>query len=161
MSTEGSRGNWMPFAAGVLAGVAGSVLYQSLRSRRALDPRLIPWSRTDPDLPPTVLVPGILGSELLRPDGTHVWLNIYNALGSHDLSLPCQLPLAASLDDLVPGGLLGVDTVLPRLFGFTEYADLLELLEGAGFRRAPCPPPHGAAYCIFTYDWRRDLVESA
>ena len=36
---------------------------------------------------------------------------------------------------LVPGGLLGVDAVLPRLFGFTEYSDLVELLEAAGFRR--------------------------
>jgi pimeloyl-ACP methyl ester carboxylesterase len=161
-SDDGSRRDmWWPFMGGVLAGIVGSVVYQSLRPRRALDPRLIPWSRQDPDLPPTVLVPGILGSELLRPDGTHVWLNIYNALGSHDLSLPCRLPLAESRDDLVPGGLLGVDAVLPRLFGFTEYADLLELLEDAGFRRAPCPAPHGAAYCIFSYDWRRDLVESA
>ncbi len=157
MGTRG-RVDWTTFAAGLLAGVAGSVLYQSLRPRRrGLDPRLIPWSRTDPDVAPTVVVPGILGSELLRPDGTHVWLNIYNAVGSHDLSLPG----GDAIEDLVPGGLLGVDAVLPRLFGFTEYADLLTLLEGAGFRRVDAPEARGAAYRVFTYDWRRDLVDSA
>jgi pimeloyl-ACP methyl ester carboxylesterase len=147
-----------PFLAGFLAGGAGAILAYSLAPRRGLDPRLIRASPDDPRVPPAVVVPGILGSQLLRPDGTQVWLNLGNALGHHALSLPFRLPLSASRDDLVPGGLLGADTVLPRVFGFTEYADLVELLEEVGFQPSI---RQGLAFHIFSYDWRRDLVESA
>jgi pimeloyl-ACP methyl ester carboxylesterase len=149
---------WL-FLGGVLAGAAGTVLAQALTARRPLDPSLLGPARHDPSTPPVVIVPGILGSELLRPDGTHLWLNLRNALGHHDLTLPFRLPFTESRDDLVPGGLVGVDTVLPRVFGFTEYADLLQLLASAGFRRDAAPAPR--TLHVFTYDWRRDLVESA
>src|SRR5262245_13827682 len=129
-----------PFLAGVLAGGAGAVLAASILPRRRLDPKLIRASLQDPSLPGTVIVPGILGSQLLRPDGTEAWLNLGNAIGYHDLELPRTLPLAASRDDLVPGPLLGTDAVLPRVFGFTEYADVIELLEDAGFRPGPRRP---------------------
>jgi pimeloyl-ACP methyl ester carboxylesterase len=51
---------------------------------------------------------------------------------------------------------------MPRLFGFTEYYDLLDILAAAGFRavttgRIGSDPAHH----LFSYDWRRDLVESA
>jgi pimeloyl-ACP methyl ester carboxylesterase len=46
--------------------------------------------------------------------------------------------------------LLGADAALPRLFGFTEYADLMELLQDSGLD-----------HHVFTYDWRRDIIESA
>lgn len=155
---EPERHPWLPFVAGVLAGAAGAVLVRALRPRPGLDPRLL-RHEPHPDLPPTVVVPGILGSQLVRPDGSLAWLNLGNALGVHDLGLPPRLPLQESRDDLVPAGLLGVDAALPRLFGFTEYADLLELLDDAGFRRGL--QGAAAAYHVFTYDWRRDLVESA
>jgi pimeloyl-ACP methyl ester carboxylesterase len=149
-----------PFLGGVLAGTAGALLAQELLTRRDFDPRLLRARPEDPDIPTTVILPGILGSELRRRDGTHVWLNLGNVFGSHDLSLPLRLPLHASRDELVPGGLLGFDAVLPRLFGFEEYADLLRLLREAGFRDADEDHP-AVAYRICTYDWRRDLVESA
>ena len=149
-----------PFLAGILAGGAGAVLAAALTPRRRLDPRLIRAARHDPDRPGTVLIPGILGSQLLRPDGTQAWLNLGNAFGYHDLQLPATLPLSASRDNLVPGPLLGTESVLPRMFGFTEYADVVDLLEDAGFtsgRHVPGRPD----YHVFCYDWRRDLVESA
>ena len=149
-----------PFLAGILAGGAGAVLAASLLPRRRLDPRLIKASRQDPHVPATVVVPGILGSQLLRPDGTEAWLNLGNALGYHDISLPLTLPLSQSRDDLRPGPLLGTDRILPRMFGFTEYADVVELLEEGGFRRNR-RHSHGPDYHIFSYDWRRDLVEAA
>jgi pimeloyl-ACP methyl ester carboxylesterase len=149
-----------PFLAGVLAGGAGAVLAASLLPRRRLDPKLIRASLQDPSVPGTVIVPGILGSQLLRPDGTEAWLNLGNALGYHDIGLPLQLPLAESRDDLRPGPLLGTDRILPRMFGFTEYADVVELLEDAGFLRGR--KQNGTPdYHIFSYDWRRDLVEAA
>lgn len=152
---------WLPFLAGALAGAAGAVLYEALVPRRGLDPRLVPGSREDPGIPPAVLVPGILGSGLLRPDGSEAWLNAGNAIGHHELGLPLRLPLSESRDDLRPRGLVGVDSVLPRLFGFTEYVDLLAFLESAGFHRDSRPGGRGAVHHVFAYDWRRDIVESA
>jgi len=149
-----------PFLAGILAGGAGAVLAASLLPRRRLDPRLIKASREDPRVPGAVIVPGILGSQLLRPDGTEAWLNLGNVLGYHDIGLPLALPFSASRDELRPGPLLGTDRILPRMFGFTEYADIVELLEEAGFRRGGRRGKQ-PDYHIFSYDWRRDLVESA
>jgi pimeloyl-ACP methyl ester carboxylesterase len=155
-----------PFCAGLLAGGAGALLVQALFPRRVFDPRLLGGSHNDPSTLPVVVIPGILGSELRKPDGTRVWLNVGNAFGSHELGLPPTLPPSESHDDLIPGGLLGVDTVLPRLFGFTEYVDLIDLLMDAGFRRAAVDGSEdgshsGARQHVFTYDWRRELVASA
>ena len=149
------------FLGGLAAGAAGTVLTQALSSRRALDLGLLGPGRHRPSDHPVAIVPGILGSELLKPDGTHLWLNLRNALGHHDLTLPFALPFTRSRDDLVPGGLIGADTVLPRVFGFTEYADLLDLLASAGYERVNGTPGPARGCHVFTYDWRRDLVESA
>jgi len=123
----------VPFTAGVLTAGAGLALLNALSGRRrVLDPRLIRRSLVDEsNIPPTVIVPGIMGSGLLRPDETRVWLNLRNAVGQYNLSLPFALPLTESRDELRPGSLLGTEHRLPRLFGFTEYYDLLELLEAA------------------------------
>ena len=146
-----TKSDVLPFLAGVLAGTAGAVLARSFLPRRVFDPRLLRHSGGD--VPPVVVVPGILGCELCTKDGARVWLNVGNAFGTHSLGLPATLPPEKSRDGLVPGGLLGVDAVLPRLFGFTEYSDLVTLLGEAGFRRG--------AEQVFRYDWRLDLIESA
>jgi pimeloyl-ACP methyl ester carboxylesterase len=150
-----------PFLAGVCFAGAGFLAADALRRRRRrLDHRLIRAPR-DAHIPPTVVVPGIMGSGLLRADGTRVWLNLGNAMGQHRLDLPFKLPLRDATDDLRPGSLLGIDHFMPRLFGFTEYYDLLELLEGAGFRPSAKTAGEGLIHHVFSYDWRRDLVESA
>ena len=53
--------------------------------------------------------------------------------------LPRKLPFAKSRDDLVPGLLVGTDTLLPRAFGFTEYADVLDLLDAVGYEPGTGP----------------------
>ena len=126
------------------------MLARALAPRKALDTRLIRRRAESGAAPSTVVVPGILGSELLRPDGSRAWLNMGNAFGYHDLALPLKVPLSECRDNLVPRGLLGTFAVLPRLFGFTEYADLTDLLLEGGVR-----------HHVLAYDWRRDLVESA
>jgi pimeloyl-ACP methyl ester carboxylesterase len=157
----GSR--WaLPFMAGALSAAAGMVMLKAVGSRRRLvDPRLIrrAW-HGDEDVPPAVIVPGIMGSGLLRPDETRVWLNLRNVVGQYNLSLPFVLPLAESRDELRAGSLLGTEHRLPRMFGFTEYYDLLELLEAAGFVPAKKTGGRGLVHHVFAYDWRRDLVES-
>lgn len=167
MGVKGSRdggSRWrLPFVAGVLTAGAGMVLLNAISARRRLvDPRLIRRAALgDGDVPPAVIVPGIMGSGLARPDETRVWLNLRNAVGQYNLSLPFVLPLSESRDELRPGSLLGTEHRLPRMFGFTEYYDLLELLEAAAFVPARKTGGRGLVYHVFAYDWRRDLVESA
>jgi pimeloyl-ACP methyl ester carboxylesterase len=161
---DGQREWWFAFVAGLLAGGAGMAVRHAMalrERRRPLDPRLIRRPSEDRDVPPTVVVPGIMGTGLLRPDGVPVWLNLRNAVGHFNLSLPIRLPIEDSRDELKPGGLLGTDAFLPRLFGFTEYYDLIALLVNAGFRPARNGGGQPAlAYHVFAYDWRRDIVES-
>ncbi len=152
----------MHFAGGVVAGIAGAFLYDAMKPVRRFSPTLLRESREHPDLPATVILPGIMGSGLERLDGSEAWLNVGNVFGHHDLRLPPTLPLKSSRDTLRPFGLVGVDAIIPRLFGFTEYADLLGLLKGAGFHRNErANGARGAIFHVFTYDWRRDLVEAA
>jgi pimeloyl-ACP methyl ester carboxylesterase len=156
---RGTRTTW-PFLAGVAAGVAAARAWNAAprRSPRRLDPRLIRALPRHGKPVTVVFVPGIMGSQLLRPDGTEVWLNLGNVVGHHDLRLPGRLPFVRSRDDLQPGLLVGTDAFLPRAFGFTEYADFLELMEAAKFEPGL---GRGHRYAVFAYDWRRDLVEAA
>jgi hypothetical protein len=161
VSRADGPGRAWPFIAGALAGLGVGVAgaWALTGRRRPLDSRLVRALSHGRVAPPLVVVPGLLGSQLIRSDGTVAWLNLGNALGHHHLGLPRKLPFTESRDDLRPGPLLGTDAVLPRAFGFTEYADLVELLDGAGFE--PDMGSAGLRYAIFSYDWRRDLVESA
>ena len=161
MESRNGTGWALPFLAGVAAGTAGVALLRALERKPLVDPSLFRGLLGRGGIAPVVVVPGIMGSCLLRPDGTAVWLNLRNALGHYNLSLPFTLPLSECRDDLVPGPLLGTEAVMPRLFGFTEYADLLEILESGGFRAASRRDETRPAYHVFSYDWRRDLVDSA
>ena len=151
-------GAW-PFLAGLALGGAAAAGWAAFGRRgRRLDPRIMRSLPRARQAPMVVFVPGLMGSQLLRPDGSVAWLNLGNTLGHHDLSLPRKLPIGASRDELVPGFLIGTDSALPRAFGFTEYADLLDLFDGAGYEPGSGP---GLRYAVYTYDWRRDLVEAA
>jgi len=151
----GRRGGALPFLAGLALGAAA---WGAFGRKRRLDRRIVRALPRGRAAPMIVFVPGLLGSQLLRPDGSVAWLNLGNTLGHHDLTLPRRLPFAASRDELVPGFLIGTDTALPRAFGFTEYDDFLDLLDSAGYEPGTGP---GLRYAVYTYDWRRDLVESA
>ncbi len=146
------------FLAGLALGAGAAAAWASFGRKRRLDPRIVRSLPRARQAPMVVFVPGLLGSQLLRRDGSVAWLSLGNTLGHHDLSLPRRLPFATSRDELHPGFLIGTDSALPRAFGFTEYADLLDLLDGAGYEPG-CGP--GLRYAVYTYDWRRDLVEAA
>ena len=152
------RATWTFLAGFAAGGVLGASLIGARRRRRPLHPRIIRALPRESDPAPLVFVPGLGGSQLLRPDGSEAWLNIWNTIGHHDLRLPGTLPFPQGRDDLHPGLLIGTDALLPRAFGFTEYADVLELLDAAGFEPGVGP---GARYAVFSYDGRRDLAESA
>lgn len=158
MGGGGAFARAWPFLAGIALGATSALAWTASVRRRRLDPRLLRMIPRAGTAPMVVFVPGILGSQLIRPDGREAWLNLGNTLGHHDLSLPRRLPFRDARDDLHPGFLVGTDTVLPRAFGFTEYADFLDLLDSAGYEPGVGP---GLRYAVYTYDWRRDLVESA
>ena len=152
----------MPFLAGMVATGAGWVIAETIASRRLrVHHGLFRRPGPEDDVAPVVVVPGIMGSGLHRADGTQVWLNLRNAVGQYNLGLPVTVPLAESRDELIPGALLGADAMMPRLFGFTEYYDLLEMLELVGFRASARGERQRAVHHVFSYDWRRDLVECA
>ena len=161
------RGWLTPFLAGVLATGAGWVVSHALatRRRRGFDPRLIRSSRDGAgELTPVVVVPGIMGSGLCRPDGTRVWLNLRNAIGHFNLSLPFTLPLAEGKRRPGAGGAAGGHR-RPRS-AHVRLHRVLRPHRGAGGGRASVPGGHdGAAKSRPTtssrYDWRRDLVEAA
>ena len=158
--TRSSGATW-PFLAGFAAGTAvsaASLFASRRRIRRPLHPHIIRALPRAGDPPMAVFVPGLCGTQLLRPDGSEAWLNLGNTLGHHDIRLPRSVPFQNSRDDLHPGLLVGTETFLPRAFGFTEYTDVLNLLDAAGYEPGA---GQGLRYAVFGYDWRRDIVESA
>src|SRR5262245_59209317 len=83
------KGSWLtPFLAGVLATGASWILSHALRAPRgSFDARFMRTRRRGGSIDPVVVVPGIMGSALSRPDGTRVWLKLGNAIGHFNLGL--------------------------------------------------------------------------
>jgi pimeloyl-ACP methyl ester carboxylesterase len=113
---------------------------------------------------PVIVIPGILGSELINPKtGETVWPSAFR---TSQEGLPISPDLEANRDDLIPGKI--VETVklariLPEVY---VYRDLLEALRRyAGYRAGDWekPEPDGDrdTYYVFPYDWRRDNVANA
>ena len=113
---------------------------------------------------PVVIIPGILGSELInKKTGEKVWPSAFR---TKQEGLPISPNLEANRDDLVPGRI--VETVklaklLPEVY---VYRDLLEALRRyAGYREGDWDNPgvdgDKDTFYIFAYDWRRDNVTNA
>ena len=113
---------------------------------------------------PVIVIPGILGSELINSKtGETVWPSAFR---TSQEGLPISPNLAANRDDLVPGKI--VETVklarlLPEVY---VYRDLLEALRRyAGYRDGDWENPAADGYqdtfYVFPYDWRQDNVSNA
>lgn len=113
---------------------------------------------------PVIVIPGILGSELINPKtGEKVWPSAFR---TSEEGLPISPNLEANRDDLVPGRI--VETVklaklLPEVY---VYRDLLEALRRyAGYREGdwenPAVDGDRDTFYVFAYDWRRDNVTNA
>lgn len=113
---------------------------------------------------PVVIIPGILGSELInKKTGEKVWPSAFR---TKQEGLPISPNLEANRDDLVPGRI--VETVklaklLPEVY---VYRDLLEALRRyAGYHEGDWDNPgvdgDKDTFYIFAYDWRRDNVTNA
>ena len=113
---------------------------------------------------PVVVIPGILGSELINPKtGEKVWPSAFR---TSQEGLPISPNLEANRDDLVPGKIVETAKLAKLLPEVYVYRDLLDALRRyAGYREGDWenPPPWGASdtFYVFAYDWRRDNVANA
>src|SRR5580765_1998747 len=114
---------------------------------------------------PIIIIPGILGSRLKnKTTGEEVWPKLGHA--EDDLDLPISTDLKANQDDLV-----ATEVVDKAKLGFLipeigVYEDLITTLEkNAGYKRgnmdSPDPGGDKDTFYLFSYDWRRDNVDSA
>lgn len=113
---------------------------------------------------PVIVIPGILGTELINPKtGETVWPSAFR---TSQEGLPISSDLAANRDDLVPGKVIEtirLARVLPEVY---VYRDLLEALRRyAGYREGNWENPSADSYqdtfYVFAYDWRQDNVRNA
>lgn len=121
-------------------------------------------ARTRTGKRPVIVIPGILGSELINSKtGQTIWPS---ALRSSNEGLPINPNLATNRDDLVPGKILEtvrLARILPEVY---VYRGLLEALRRyAGYREADWENPgvdgDRDTFYVFAYDWRRDNVANA
>ena len=121
-------------------------------------------ARTRTGKRPVIVIPGILGTELINPKtGRTVWPSAFR---TDEDSLPISPNLEANRDDLMPGKILEtvrLARILPEVY---VYRDLLDALRRyAGYRQAtwedPGPDGDRDAFYVFNYDWRRDNVANA
>ncbi|MGI8655233.1 MAG: lipase/acyltransferase domain-containing protein, partial [Pyrinomonadaceae bacterium] len=146
---------------------------QGCGARRTPDlKRVFAEARTRTGKRPLIVIPGILGSQLVnQKTGEIVWPSAFRS-AADGLSLPVSPRLAENRDNLVAEKI--VDTA--KLFNTVRFARLVpevyvyrELLQAlndyGGYREGDWENP-GAngdqdTFYVFAYDWRRDNVENA
>jgi pimeloyl-ACP methyl ester carboxylesterase len=115
---------------------------------------------------PVIVIPGILGSQIVnRQTGEVVWPSAFRS-SVDGLGLPTTPDLAANRDELVAAKILETARLARLSPEFYVYHGLLEALKRyGGYREADWdnPPPDGDrdTFYVFPYDWRRDNVETA
>lgn len=104
-----------------------------------------------------ILVPGIMGSELVDASGEVVWglrpSLLFRQLLSGNVLARLRLPPGAPDDGIRPSRLLQVPAYLPLLEGVEPYSELARILRQVTF--------HPDAVLEFPYDWRRSIAYNA
>ncbi|QQS42597.1 MAG: hypothetical protein IPM63_06590 [Acidobacteriota bacterium] len=113
---------------------------------------------------PVIIIPGILGSELInKRTGEKVWFKIGRS-SDDDVRLPINLNLEESRDDLVPGDIVR-KLDIPLFKDIEIYQELIVALERyGGYTQGTWDENEQSLddkYFLFPYDWRRDNVETA
>jgi pimeloyl-ACP methyl ester carboxylesterase len=113
---------------------------------------------------PVIVIPGILGSELINAKtGEKVWPSAFR---TSQEGLPITPNLEANRDDLIPGKIVETAKLAKLLPEVYVYRDLLDALRRyAGYHEGDWENP-GAdgdrdTFYVFAYDWRRDNVANA
>jgi pimeloyl-ACP methyl ester carboxylesterase len=113
---------------------------------------------------PVIVIPGILGTELINPKtGETVWPSAFR---TSQEGLPISANLEANRDDLVPGKILETVRLARLVPEIYVYRDLLDALRRfAGYREGNWQNPgtdgDRDTFYVFPYDWRRDNVANA
>jgi pimeloyl-ACP methyl ester carboxylesterase len=113
---------------------------------------------------PVIVIPGILGSELINSKtGETVWPSVFR---TSQEGLPINPNLAANHDDLRPGKIIETVRLARLLPEVYVYRDLLLALRSyAGYRDGDWNNPTADGYedtfYVFPYDWRQDNVSNA
>jgi pimeloyl-ACP methyl ester carboxylesterase len=129
-------------------------------------PRIFGPARESTGKTPIIVIPGILGSQIVNSKTGEVAWPSSDRSEIDDLDLPVGTDFESNRDDLEASGILNVTKLSLLLPEVRVYRDLLETLEeAAGYRRGSIddPPADGATdtFYVFYYDWRRDNVENA
>ena len=128
--------------------------------------RIFAPARTRTNKTPVIVIPGILGSQLMnRRTREVVWPSAFRS-STDGLSLPTTPDLAANRDELVAERIVETAKLARLAPDIYVYYELLNALRRFGNYRDgdwDNPPADGDrdTFYIFPYDWRRDNVESA
>lgn len=114
--------------------------------------------------PPVIIIPGILGSELINEKtGEKVWFRVSRS-ADDDLRLPVSVKLSQSRDNLLPGDMIR-KIAIPLLPDVKVYQEIVDSLTNtAGYKEASWDNPPkdlNGRFFVFPYDWRRDNIETA
>ena len=116
--------------------------------------------------PPVIVIPGLIGSELVNKETDEVvWFDLQRSK-TDDLRLPISTNLEKNRDNLVPRDILRNIKYLRFLPETEIYQKLAASLEIPGDYKegkwdAPLENGFQDTYYVFPYDWRRDNVENA
>lgn len=110
---------------------------------------------------PVIIIPGITGSELVAANGDKVWFSAKRGK-TDDLRLPMtSANLAVNRDSLKAGDIIR-KIELPVLPDVEVYQKLIDALKERGYTETNWKNPKATdVFYVFSYDWRRDNVESA
>ena len=128
--------------------------------------RIFAPARARKDKTPVIVIPGILGSQLMnRRTREVVWPSAFRS-STDGLSLPTSADLASNRDELVAERIVETAKLARLAPDIYVYYELLNALRRFGDYRDgdwdnPSPEGDRDTFYVFPYDWRRDNVESA
>jgi pimeloyl-ACP methyl ester carboxylesterase len=128
--------------------------------------RIFAEARTRTGKRPIIVIPGILGSQLVNKDnGKVAWPTVFR-VSDTDLRLPISPDLAQNRDNLVASRIL--DTIklarlVPEVYVYHHLLVALKTFGGYAEGDWDNPAQNGDrdTFYVFPYDWRRDNVETA
>ncbi|HVE59841.1 MAG TPA: hypothetical protein VNB22_23715 [Pyrinomonadaceae bacterium] len=116
---------------------------------------------------PVIIIPGILGSELVNSETKErIWINL-SAAKTDGLSLPVSPKLAENRDKIVATRIIERAKISNFLPEVSIYEALIQAMERyGGYTKGDWENPDAAnggldKYYVFAYDWRLDNVENA
>jgi len=131
----------------------------------ALD-RIFAQARERKGKTPIIVIPGILGSELVdQKTGAVAWPSVVRSLAA-SLTLPLSPDLGSNRDNLYARKIIAsvkLARLVPEVYVYRGLLDALRQYGGyvEGDWANPAAGGDQDTYYVFAYDWRRDNVESA